>query len=241
MVSPMDHEDEAERLCGEAQGLGLEVSRQEAQQLVRLMSMVWASPLGLTAIRSWADGRRKHLLDSLAWLPFAELVAGETLVDVGSGAGFPGLPVAIRMPELRVTLVEANHRKCGFLREAATTLGLSNVTVVETRAEEAAGGEALREVSDCVVARAVAPMRRLVGYLLPLCRVGGRIVMLKGPRWREEWSEAAAVAGRLGAGRMRKAEYELPEGSGSRAVVRVEKVRRTPRTYLAAPGGARRS
>ena len=222
---------EAQALCREAEICGLRVSLPDAERLVCLLRLVWASPLGLTAIRSWEDGRRKHLLDSLAWLPFAELAPGETLVDVGSGAGFPGIPAAVVVPEIQVTLLEANRRRCAFLRNAAAALGLANVAVCEMRAEQAARSGGMREHADCIVARAVAPMSRLVEYLAPLCRVGGRTVMLKGPRWREEWADAARVAERVGLRGMRYREYELPEGSGMRAVVLLEKGHSTPRRY----------
>ncbi len=222
---------EVQELRAEAAACGVGVSSAEAERLVELLALVWASPLGLTGIRNWVDGRRKHLVDSLAWLPFAGLAAGETLFDVGSGAGFPGLPAAVMTPSVGVTLVEANRRRCGFLRETVAKLGLSNVTVLEVRAEELARADATRERVDCVVARAVAPMVRLVEYLLPLCKVGGRVLMLKGPRWAEEWAMASGVARRLGAGAMTCSEYALPEGTGMRTVVRLEKERSTPSRY----------
>ncbi len=222
---------EAQELCREAEICGLHVSLSDAERLVCLLRLVWASPLGLTTIRNWVDGRRKHLLDSLAWLPFAELTPGETVVDVGSGAGFPGIPTAVVVPDIQVTLLEANRRRCAFLRNAAEALGLTNVAVCEMRAEQAARSDDIRERADCVVARAVAPMPRLVEYLAPLCRVGGRAVMLKGPRWREEWADAERMSQRVGLRGMRYKEYELPEGCGLRAVVVLEKGRSTPRRY----------
>ncbi len=146
--------------------------------------------MNLTAIVEPADAWSRHALDALAIVrEVADVPAGATLVDVGSGGGVPGVPLAIARPDLRVVLVEATQKKATFLASVATSLGLSNVRVVAERAEAAAQGP-LRGTAHVVVARAVARLEALVALTAPFARSGGRLVLVKGQRADEELAEA---------------------------------------------------
>ena len=138
----------------------------------------------------------RHLLNCAV---IADLIpSGATVVDVGSGAGLPGMVLAVARPDLSVTLVEPLARRTAFLSEAVTALGLERTTVVRARAEECVGKLPL---ADVVTARAVAPLDRLAGWCLPLTAVGGRLLAMKGATAAAEIEEHAEALGRLGAGR----------------------------------------
>ncbi|MDH6284768.1 16S rRNA (guanine(527)-N(7))-methyltransferase RsmG, partial [Prescottella agglutinans] len=153
-----------------------------------------------------------------------ELVgAGESVVDVGSGAGLPGIPLAIARPDVRVTLVEPLLRRTVFLQEVVDSLGLENVTVLRGRAEDSdvvkqAGG------ADVVTSRAVAPLEKLVRWSLPLVRVGGRMLALKGSSAAEEISRDRASLARLGAGKLEVVECGDDALPVPTIVVRAERV-----------------
>ncbi len=165
----------------------------------------------------------RHVLNCAV---LGELVgAGESVVDVGSGAGLPGIPLAITRPDVRVTLVEPLLRRSVFLQEAVDSLGLDNVTVVRGRAEDSgvvkeAGG------ADVVTSRAVAPLEKLARWSLPLMRVGGRMLALKGESAAEEIDRDRGVLTRLGAGKLEVLECGADVLPAATIVVRAERVAR---------------
>ena len=196
-------------------------------RLGRGLEALTARP-GLTAVRDPAEARRVHLDDALA---AAELVRGGPVVDVGSGGGSPGIPLAAARPELRVDLLEAQRRKCAFLASAAEAF--SNVRVVCARAEEHGRGEG-REAYGTAVAQALAPPPVALEWCLPLVRVGGRVILLVGEVDRDR---AAAVAEAVGGGAPET--IALPGGTRRRLLL-VAKVRPTPERFPRRPGAARK-
>ena len=164
----------------------------------------WEGRAGLTAITDPAEVQRRHFGESLALLAVLRaegvLPAGEVraVADLGTGAGFPGLPMTIAEPALRLTLIESNGRRCRFLEAVVEALGLEGVTVVQARAEEAGRAPALRARFDVVVARALAALPVLVEYALPLLCNGGVLAAPKGSRAAEELAEAGAALRALG-------------------------------------------
>lgn len=222
-------------LIAEARLVGVEISVETARRMLLLLELVAAAPLNLTSVRSAEDMRRKHLVDSLSCLPVARLGGGEWCVDLGSGGGFPGLPVAIACPWVRMDLVEATGKKVAFLEGAVARLGLANVLVRHDRAEALGRRDGWRDRVDCVLARAVAPLPVLMEYALPLCRAGGRLVALKGIKADEEMAMAQRAANLLGGTFGEQRRLELP-GGGRRVVVRVDKTGPTPGRYPRAPG-----
>ena len=162
-------------------------------------------------------------------------MAPQSLVDVGAGAGFPGLPLKILRPELQLTLVESIAKKAAFLRHIVDTLALSNVEIVVARAEMAGRDPAQRERYDVAVARAVAELRVLAEYCLPLCRIGGRFLAPKGARIENELQAALPAIAQLGGRLVAIEPVELSELE-PRTLVIIEKITSTPPQYPRAPG-----
>jgi 16S rRNA (guanine527-N7)-methyltransferase len=162
-------------LTSGAAELGTPLSADQAGQLLRLLDELddWNQRMNLTAIRERAQQITKHLLDSLA---VHSHLHGVRIADIGTGAGFPGLPLAIALPQLQLTLVDSTAKKLKFVEHAAQTLGLRNVQTVHTRAEEYRP----KERFDCVVSRAVGPIETFVKWSGHLCVGGGRLLAMKG-------------------------------------------------------------
>ncbi len=165
--------------------------------LARLLAM--NAQMNLTAIRSADEAWERHVLDALTLLPLlAQVPSGARVVDVGSGGGLPGIPLAIARPDLAITLVEATQKKAAFLEAVSEALHLTNVSVHAERAEEL-GRDELREAFEVVTARAVGRVKVLAPLLFPLARPGGLVLLIKGQRADEELLEAKATLVKLGA------------------------------------------
>lgn len=198
-----------------------------AAQLQRLLDLVAASPHALTTVRDPREGVEIHVADSLAGLDVPVVRAAGLVADLGSGAGFPGLVLAIALPDARVALVESVGKKAGFLREAADELGLGNVEVVRGRAEAWGGGLGM---CDVVTARALARLDVLLEYAAPLLRVDGTLVAWKGRRDAEEERCAADAAIVLGMAPPDAVQAPGPAGA-ERHLYLSRKVRPTPPGY----------
>lgn len=207
-------------------GLPLSAAQQAQFAAYERLLLVWNERLNLTAVRTPEAIRQRHFLDSLGCGVVLGQLNGRSLIDVGTGAGFPGLPLKLLYPQLQLTLVESVGKKAAFLETVVAELGLSDVTVVAERAEVLGQQPAFREQFDWAVARAVAPLRVLVEYLLPLCRVGGQVLAQKGERAAEEVAEAETAVSTLGGGNMRLQPAPL-EGH----LVLIDKLTPTPASY----------
>jgi 16S rRNA (guanine527-N7)-methyltransferase len=203
----------------------------------------WNERFNLTAITDREGVLVRHFLDSLSCLkalPRAELDSGARLIDVGTGAGFPGLPLKIVCPGMRLTLLEATRKKVTFLNHLVRVLGLREVELVHGRAEELGRDSAHRERYDWALARAVAEMGTLAEYLLPLVRVGGAALAQKGEDAAAEVHEAEASIVTLG-GRVRQlVPVELRGLAETRYLVVVDKVAATSDRYPRRPGMPRK-
>jgi 16S rRNA (guanine527-N7)-methyltransferase len=193
--------------------------------------LAWNERFNLTAITDPSDIETKHFADSLSCLLALKPRPADRLVDIGTGAGFPGLPLKIILPRLQLTLVEATGKKAEFCRHIVDGLGLEGVTVVHARAEDVGQMPEHRAVYDWAVARAVAGMAVLAEYLLPLVRLGGRAIAQKGETGPAE-AHAAEGALRLLGGRVQQLiPVELPRIPETRYLVVVEKTAATPPEY----------
>ncbi|MCA9986193.1 MAG: 16S rRNA (guanine(527)-N(7))-methyltransferase RsmG, partial [Anaerolineales bacterium] len=163
-------------------------------------------------------------------------LSGQRLIDVGTGPGFPGLPLKIIFPSLQLTLVESVAKKARFLEAAVAELGLSDVTVLVERAEAVGQMAAHREQYDWAVARAVAELRVLVEYLLPLCRLEGHMVAMKGAGAETELAAAGTALATLGGGPAQVQAVDLPGLEGDLVLVAIPKVAATPADYPRRPG-----
>jgi 16S rRNA (guanine527-N7)-methyltransferase len=227
-----------ETLLKGAQALGLTLSPAQLRlfQTYAGQLVAWNQRLSLTAIINPDDIQVKHFLDSLTCLQ--ALPPGfvcHRVLDVGSGGGFPGLPLKIHDPTLQVTLLETTIKKAEFLRHVVEHMGLAGVEVVAERAETLGQDPAYRETYDLVVARAVAEMAVLAEYCLPFCRVGGLFVAQKKAGNAVEMKNAQGAVITLG-GRMLPAIPVALPGAMLRQLVVVEKVAATPPRYPRRPG-----
>ncbi len=191
----------------------------------------WNSLHNLTAIRETEQVRVKHFLDSLSACLALRGSTVERVIDVGTGAGFPGLPLKILYPQMQLTLVESVGKKTAFCKHLIQKLGLSGVEVIQMRAEELGQLAAYREKYDWALARAVAIMPVLLEYLLPLVKVGGRVLAMKGESGPAE-AHAAEKAIQLLGGHLRQlVPLTLPGVVEERYLVVVDKVATTPEKY----------
>lgn len=192
--------------------------------------------INLTAITAPEDFLRKHYLDSLLCYRQELFAAAETALDLGTGGGFPGIPLAALTPHICWTLLDATAKKLRFIEQTAGSVGLENVRVLHARAEEAAKEPAQRECYDIVTSRAVAQLAVLAEWALPFVRLGGTFIALKGPRGEEEWAAAERAVTLLG-GRLReRLTLPLPGTDESRTIFYIEKVAPTPKAYPRKPG-----
>ena len=185
--------------------------------------------MNLTAITEPEEVAVKHMVDSL--LAFEAAMAGKTLVDVGTGAGFPGVPLKIYCPSLKVTLVDSLGKRLRFLEQVISELGLKGIRCEHLRAEDAGRNKKHRELYDYVTARAVARLSVLSEYCLPLAKKGGQFIALKGSRYAEEIDEGEAAVKILG-GKIISAEpVKLPGLDDGRAIIKIAKIKATPAQY----------
>ncbi len=220
--------------------MGLELTPEQLSQYeIYYQELVgWNKRVNLTAITDYEEVQIKHFLDSLtvtlAWQP--AINADFRLIDVGSGAGIPGVPLKIAFPALKLVLLEAVAKKAAFLRHITQKLGLDNVEIVVGRAEEAAHLPQYREKFDLVLSRAVAPLPTLVELALPFCAVGSSFIAQKKGDIDEEISSAARAMGILG-GRLGEVKrVKLSEFADERYLAVIDKVSPTPPRYPRRPG-----
>ncbi len=194
--------------------------------------------LRLTALTDPEAVQRRHFLEPLALLLALERLGplGADVIDIGSGAGFPAVPIKIVRPEMRLTLLEANGKRAAFLERLVQRLGLENVTIVNRRAEEAAHDSEHRAAYDLALARAVAPLPVLVELALPFLRVGGALAAPKGSGARREIAEAASALAACGGGVAYVGALEVPETETPPTLVVIRKESPTPARFPRRPG-----
>ncbi|MBQ8200577.1 MAG: 16S rRNA (guanine(527)-N(7))-methyltransferase RsmG [Clostridia bacterium] len=194
--------------------------------------MDWNTRMDLTAVTDEAEMIDRHYVDSLSALAIPGLIpAAGTLIDVGTGAGFPGLPLALACPNLRVTLMDAQQKRLNFLRAVIDELDVRNVTLVHARAEDGAQFPQHREKYDVAVARAVASLAVLSEYLLPYVRVGGKAVCWKGPALAEELQQGRRAAFLLGGRVEEPISVTFPGREWQHMLLPVSKTAKTARQY----------
>ena len=213
--------------------LGIEITPEQGRLLERYYRLILkkSSEFNLTAILEEKEFALKHIVDSLTCLPAVPLNGARRVVDVGAGAGLPGIPVKIARPEIRLALVESSLKKAAFLENAIRELGLTETKVLRGRAEELAHRADLREQFDCALSRALAPLPVLLEYCLGFVRPGGVLVALKGPAAAREEAESARALFLLGGMIRETKEIVLPFLGHRRRLIVVEKTAPTPPEY----------
>jgi len=189
------------------------------------MLLDWRERFNLTAISDPQEVALKHFADSLSLVPYIGGV--QSAVDVGTGAGFPGLPLKIAVPELEITLLDAVNKRVGFLNAVIEALELTGIRAVHIRAEDAARTAEHREAYDLAVSRAVAALPVLAEYALPLVRPGGKFIAMKGPDVREEERSAQAAVLALGGGNSSVISVEIPRAGIVRSLIIISKLSHT--------------
>jgi 16S rRNA (guanine527-N7)-methyltransferase len=254
----MDASPDWKALVQGASELGVSLTPTQLEALERYLALLceWNQRFNLTAIDDPNEILTKHFLDSLSCALVVDFAAQRTLVDVGTGAGFPGLVLKIAYPHLRVTLVDAVQKRLGFLERVAEDLGLRDVVTVHARAEDAAGAPKrlparksggppvappLRERFDVVTARAVARLNVLAEWCVPFARVGGVFVAMKGPDIADEALEAAFALEALGGSKPETTVLTLPGTDIGRSLVRIGKQKPTPAQFPRLPGTAKKA
>lgn len=191
----------------------------------------WNKKINLTAITEPKDVAIKHMVDSLSCFKADLFKENTSLIDVGTGAGFPGLPLKIFYPSLKLTLLDSLNKRVKFLQLVVDELGLKDVEVIHARSEEAARNKKYREKFDLATARAVARLPIICEYCLPFVKDGGTFIALKGRQYEEEATQAQKAIKILGGEIADIMPVKLPEIDDKRAVIYIKKIKSTPKTY----------
>ena len=229
---------DCEKLIGLCEEYGVTVSRDAAARLDIYASLLveWNQKMNLTAITDPEGIVLKHFADSLTALPLLPETKGCSLIDVGTGAGFPGVPLAILRPDIRLTLLDSLNKRLVFLKELCAAIEVP-VTLIHARAEEGGRRPELREQFDVAIARAVAALPTLCEYCLPFVRVGGRFIAMKGPDGEAELAAAEKALSLLGGQTDQVERIRLPkapltgEETVERRLIVIQKVDPTPAKY----------
>lgn len=222
----------AEILAQKGLEAGLKFSELQLQQFTRYYEMLVETNkvMNLTAITEPEEVVVKHMIDSLlAYEPAMQ--GGKVLADVGTGAGFPGVPLKIYCPSLKVVLIDSLGKRLKFLEQVIEALNLQDITCQHLRAEDAGRSKKHREAYDIVTARAVARLSVLAEYCLPLVKKDGMFIALKGSKFAEEITEANAAVKILGGKLLSSEPVKLPGLDDGRVIIRIKKIKSTPAQY----------
>lgn len=211
--------------------LEIHFSMEQTEQFFEYMKLLieWNEKINLTAITEPEEIITKHFIDSLTILKYIK--NDYKVVDVGTGAGFPGIPLCIMNPTLKMTLVDSLNKRLIFLQEVVNTLKLKNIEIVHGRAEELGQNIKYRETFDIATSRAVANLSTLSEYLIPLVKINGKIISMKASNAKQEIDEAQNAIQILGGQIESIEEFNLPESDIGRAVIIINKNKTTSKKY----------
>lgn len=218
-------------MCSYGKRIDIEFNDKQLYQFYEYMNLLleWNKKINLTAIIEVEEIILKHFIDSLTINKY--IGENKTLVDVGTGAGFPGIPLKIYRPDLKVTLVDSLNKRINFLNEVISKLDLKDINTVHNRIEDFGKDKKYRESFDYVTARAVANLTTLSEYLIPISKVNGKCICMKGNDIEEEVNRSKNAINLLG-GKINKIDYfELPNSDISRNIIVIDKIKETPNKY----------
>lgn len=213
--------------------IGLTLTEKQMKQFLRYYELLieWNEKINLTAITEFDDVMKKHFVDSVSLLKAMDLSKPLSVIDVGTGAGFPGLALKIAFPNLKVTLLDSLNKRIQFLNLVIEELGLEQIETVHGRAEDFAKPGMLRESFDLVVSRAVANLTTLSEYCLPYVKIGGYFVSYKSEKIIEELEPARKAISILGGIIDKQVEFQLPDSDIYRNLFMIRKEKNTPKKY----------
>ena len=216
-----------------ANEVGLELTEVQYEQFIKYMRLLqeWNEKINLTAITEDEEVVKKHFIDCIKAFKSDKIKNAKTIIDVGTGAGFPGLPIAIMNPNVEVTLLDSLNKRINFLNLVVRELGLKNVKTIHSRAEDGARKPELREKFDIATSRAVANMAVLSEFCMPYVKKGGYFVALKGPSIDEELENGSNAIKILGGELKDIIEISIEETDLKHNIVEVKKIKTCPKTY----------
>ena len=232
----MDKEIFFEKMQEKSKDLKIHFSVEQLEQFFAYMKLLieWNEKMNLTAIIEPEEIVLKHFIDSITILK--EIEDNSKVVDVGTGAGFPGIPISIMNPTLKITLVDSLNKRLIFLQEVVNQLNLHNIEIVHARAEEFGQNKKYRGSFDISTSRAVANLSTLSEYLIPLVKVNGKAISMKASEAEEEINEAKKAIDVLGGKIEKIEEFNLPQSDIGRTVIIIKKEKETPNKYPRKPG-----
>ena len=218
--------------CGE---LGIVLTEKQKEQFFKYFQLLteWNQVMNLTAITEMPEVVTKHFVDSLLVVNVFDGIRTEaySCIDVGTGAGFPGIPLKIAFPQLQITLLDSLNKRVGFLNTVIQELGLTGITAVHGRAEDFGRNKEYREQFDLCVSRAVANLSTLSEYCLPFVKAGGEFLSYKSGKVEEEAREAESAVKKLGGSMRETKTLVLPGTDVDRTFVPIDKINMTPKKY----------
>lgn len=212
-----------ELLAQAAAMLHIELSNTEIEKFVQYETLLqeWNRVMNLTAVTSEDEVVIKHFVDSFTILPYLHQFSCKTCIDIGTGAGFPGIPVKIVCPDLEIVLLDSLGKRVHFLNEVIAALQLEGIHAVHMRAEDGGRDRTMREQFDCAVARAVAPMNILLEYCLPFVKTGGHFIAMKGGAAEEPYTQALRA---LNSKEVADDSFTLPKSDFTRRILCIKKM-----------------
>ena len=211
-------------------------TEEQLQKFYKYMNLLieWNKKINLTAIVEPKEIILKHFIDSLTIIKYIEL--NKSVIDIGTGAGFPGIPIKIMREDLDITLLDSLNKRIHFLNEVIQKLELKNITAVHARIEEYAKNKQYRETFDIATSRAVANMTTLSEYMLPMVALEGKAICMKGSEISDEISKSKNSIKVLGGEIAKIEEFTLPKSDNKRNLILIKKERQTPGKYPRKPG-----
>ena len=211
-------------------------NEKQLEQFYKYMNLLieWNEKINLTAIIEPNEIIIKHFIDSITINKYIK--EGSTLVDIGTGAGFPGIPIKILRPDIKVTLVDSLNKRIGFLNEVIKNLKLREIECIHARVEEFGKNKKCRESFDYVTSRAVANLTVLSEYMIPLSKLNGKCICMKGSDIKQEIEDSENAIKILGGEISNIDEFELPKTDIKRSIITISKIKTTPNKYPRKPG-----